>query len=67
MDPFAFKKVDVRKRVSVVSKLKVEFNYSTIASTIQLLAFHYQCFPENFTKWFSSVGSSNLMLILINY
>ena len=62
-----------------MSKLKVEFNYSTIASTIQLFnystivrksskkAFHYQCFPENFTKGFSSVGSSNLMLILINY
>ena len=57
-----------------MSKLKVEFNYSTIASTIQLLsakgqkkAFHYQCFPENFTKRFSSVVSSNLMLILINY
>ena len=50
-----------------VSKLKVEFNYSTIASTIQLLAFHYQCFPKHFTKGFSSVRSSNLMLILINY
>ena len=57
-----------------MSKLKVEFNYSTIASTIQLLsakgqkkAFHYQCFPENLTKGFSSVVSSNLMLILINY
>ena len=53
--------------LSVVSKLKVEFNYSTIASTIQLLAFHYQCFPKHFTKGFLSVGSSNLMLILINY
>ena len=52
---------------AVVSKLKVEFNYSTIASTIQLLAFHYQCFPKHFTKEFSSVESSNLMLILINY
>ena len=51
---------------AVVSKLKVEFNYSTIASTIQLLAFHYQCFPKHFTKGFSSVVSSNLMLILIN-
>ena len=51
----------------VVSKLKVEFNCSTIASTIQLLAFHYQCFPKHFTKGFSSVGSSNLMLVLINY
>ena len=60
-----------------ISKLKVEFNYSTIASTIQLFnycpqkvkkkAFHYQCFPENLTKGFSSVRSSNLMLILINY
>ena len=60
-----------------MSKLKVEFNYSTIASAIQQFnycpqkvkkkAFHYQCFPENLTKGFSSVGSSNLMLILINY
>ena len=50
-----------------MSKLKVEFNYSTIASTIQLLAFHYECFPKHFTKGFSSVGSSNLMLILINH
>ena len=48
-------------------KVKVEFNYSTIASTIQLLAFHYQCFPKHFTKGFSSVRSSNLVLILINY
>ena len=59
--------------ITYMSKLKVEFNYSTIASTIQLLsekvkkAFHYQCFPENLTKGFSSVRSSNLMLILINY
>ena len=52
---------------TVVSKLKVEFNYSTIASTIQLFAFHYHCFPKHFTKGFSSVGSSNLMLILIDY
>ena len=52
---------------SYMSKLKVEFNYSTMASTIQLFAFHYQCFPKHFTKGFSSVGSSNLMLILINY
>ena len=50
-----------------MSKLKVEFNYSIIASTIQLFAFRYQCFPKHFTKGFSSVVSSNLMLILINY
>ena len=55
------------KRHTYMSKLKVEFNYSTIASTIQLFVFHYQCFPKHFTKGFSSVGSSNLMLILINY
>ena len=51
----------------VVSKLKVEFNYSTIVGKRSKKAFHYQCFPENFTKGFSSVGSSNVMLILINY
>ena len=52
---------------SYMSKLKVEFNYSTIASTIQLIAFHYQCSPKHFTKGFSTVVSSNLMLILIIY
>ena len=57
----------VTKVPSYMSKLKVEFNYSTIVGKGQKKAFHYQCFPENLTKKFSSVGSSNLMLILINY
>ena len=50
-----------------MSKLKVEFNYSTIVRKRSNKAFHYQCFAENLTKGFSSVGSSDLMLILINY
>ena len=66
-----------------MSKLKVEFNYSTISSTIQLFlqlfnystivrkrskkAFYYQCFPENLGKRFVRVGSLNPRFVLINY
>ena len=59
--------------IAVVSKFKVEFNYSTIASTIQLCpqrskkALHYQCFPENLGKRFVRVGSLNPRLVLINH
>ena len=61
-----------------MSKLKVEFNYSTIASTIQLFnysttvrkrskkVFHYQYFPENLGKRFVRVGSLNPRFVLIN-
>ena len=53
--------------LAVVSKSKVEFNYSTITRKRSKKAFHYQCFPENLGKRFVKVESLNPRLVLINY